>query len=103
MGFLYQEDKNRKLFTDLTAIKSELERRGKKDCKFCAFYHECLAFKKDRRGSHAYCWQIVSLPVADVEEVVKCKDCKFRNSPTCFAKHETADLEYCSNGVRKEE
>lgn len=39
-------------------------------------------------------------PAADVQEVVRCKDCKFRFTPTCFAKHETADGDYCGNGTR---
>lgn len=38
--------------------------------------------------------------VDDVEEVVYCKNCKFRNTHTCFAKHETSDNDYCSCGVR---
>ena len=40
--------------------------------------------------------------VDDVEEVVYCKNCKFRYTHTCFAKHETSDNDYCSCGVRKD-
>ena len=36
-------------------------------------------------------------------KVVTCKYCKLRDSLLCPAKHETSDLDYCSNGVRKEE
>lgn len=43
---------------------------------------------------------IQDVPAADVEEVVYCKNCKFRNTHTCFAKHETSDNDYCSCGVR---
>lgn len=37
---------------------------------------------------------------ADVEKVVRCKDCKFRYTQTCFAKHETADNDFCSCGAK---
>lgn len=42
-------------------------------------------------------------PTADVVEVVRCEHCKFRCTPTCSFKHETADNEFCSNGRKKEE
>ena len=48
----------------------------------------------------AYKEQIDSIPTADVEEVVRCKDCKFKYTETCFAKHETADMDFCSCGAR---
>lgn len=35
------------------------------------------------------------------EEIVRCKDCVFRYTETCFAKHETADNDFCSCGNRK--
>lgn len=40
------------------------------------------------------------LPTDDVEEVVRCKNCKFRFSETCFSKHETADMDFCSCGMK---
>lgn len=40
------------------------------------------------------------IPTADVEEVVRCKDCKFRYTNTCFAKHETGDMDFCSCGAK---
>ena len=43
---------------------------------------------------------IQDVPAADVEEVVYCKNCKFRYTHTCFAKHETSDNDYCSCGAR---
>ena len=39
-------------------------------------------------------------PTADVEEVVRCKNCKFRYSTTCFAKHETSENDFCSCGAK---
>ena len=39
-------------------------------------------------------------PAADVEEVIRCKDCKFRSTETCFARHETALNDFCSCGAK---
>lgn len=45
---------------------------------------------------------LAKAPTADVENVVRCKDCKFRYTQTCFAKHETADNDFCSCGAKME-
>lgn len=40
-------------------------------------------------------------PTADVEEVVRCKDCYYRDS--CYIRHEeviTSDYGYCSRGMK---
>ena len=37
----------------------------------------------------------------DVVEVVRCKDCAYRYTKACGAKHERADMDFCSHGLRK--
>ena len=49
----------------------------------------------------AYKEQIDLIPIADVAEVVRCKECRFKHTKTCFAKHETADNDFCSNGRKR--
>lgn len=44
---------------------------------------------------------IADVSTADVEEVVRCKDCVYRYSSYCNAKHERADMDFCSHGQRK--
>ena len=44
--------------------------------------------------------EFAEIPTADVVEVVRCKDCKFRYTATCFSRHETADNDYCSCGAK---
>lgn len=39
-------------------------------------------------------------PIQDVGEIVYCKDCMYRGTPECSAKHERADLDFCSKGRR---
>ena len=39
-------------------------------------------------------------PTADVEEVVRCKNCAYRYTKNCNAKHERADMDFCSSGIR---
>ena len=39
-------------------------------------------------------------PTADVVEVVRCEDCAKRYTKNCNAKHERADLDFCSSGIR---
>lgn len=41
---------------------------------------------------------LINLP--DFAMVVRCKDCKFRYTTTCFSRHETADNDYCSCGAK---
>lgn len=47
--------------------------------------------------------QIDELPRADVVDVVRCKDCAYRYTKACGAKHERADMDFCSHGLRKED
>ncbi len=42
---------------------------------------------------------ITNTPTADVVGVVRCKDCQYRYTANCNAKHERADMDYCSNGL----
>ena len=37
---------------------------------------------------------------ADFVEVVRCKDCAYRYTKNCNAKHERADKDFCSSGIR---
>ena len=37
---------------------------------------------------------------ADFVEVVRCKDCAKRYTKNCNAKHERADMDFCSSGIR---
>ena len=54
---------------------------------------------------------ILAAPAADVVEVVRCRDCKYRrkndeNEPYCIAKDGLSDPwddEFCSHGERKEQ
>lgn len=56
---------------------------------------------------------IKEMPTADVVEVVRCKDCKHRNTPDCKMwyqcvicgdyHHWERDEDYCSLGERREE
>lgn len=34
-------------------------------------------------------------------EAVRCKDCEYRHTANCSAKHERADMDYCSHGVER--
>ena len=43
---------------------------------------------------------IRNLPTADVAEVVRCKNCAYRCTKNCNAKHERADMDFCSSGIR---
>ena len=54
---------------------------------------------------------IIEQPAADVVEVVRCKDCKYRDTPDCFIGgyddtglyvSYTKDNDFCSYGKRKE-
>ena len=35
-------------------------------------------------------------------DIVLCKDCAYRYTEYCNAKHERADMDYCSAGIRQE-
>lgn len=39
--------------------------------------------------------------LADAVEVVRCKDCQYRYTINCNAKHEIADMDFCSHGIMK--
>ena len=43
---------------------------------------------------------IDGLPAADVQEVVRCKDCKYRRKCGFTYNHEFRDYDYCSYGKR---
>ena len=87
-------------------------RKVKGDCKFCNKYERCLKNGINRKGSHLYCWEKIELPTADVVEVVRCKDCKYKtfeqanNIIHCDRdkKHGTRFFkpdDFCSYGQRK--
>lgn len=68
-------------------------------CKDCLYYEVCplgLAIK----GKTGTCLKFKNK--ADFVEVVRCKDCKFRYTSTCSARHERADMDYCSSGIPRE-
>ena len=44
--------------------------------------------------------EIEDAPTADVAEVVRCKNCAYRCTKNCNAKHERADMDFCSSGIR---
>lgn len=46
--------------------------------------------------------EIRNAPGFDAVPVVRCKDCKKRNTSMCHAGHEQADMDYCSHGEPKE-
>ena len=48
-----------------------------------------------------YSPNLSKIPTADVVEVVRCKDCAYRYTKYCNAKHERADMDYCSSGDEK--
>lgn len=47
--------------------------------------------------------EIRKLPTIDAVEVCRCKDCEYRYTKNCSAKHERADWDYCSHGKQKED
>lgn len=59
-----------------------------------------LIKRMQRKKSLDWFIELCDMEEADVVEVVRCRDCKFRHTATCFAKHETADDDYCSNCAR---
>ena len=93
-----------------TEVDEFLNVVGKGNCNLCAFYDECNPVGLDGEGSHQYCWQAKRFITPDVEEVVRCKDCRLAeesnlfdgwyfckqnrmtHQPTCF----------CSYGERKD-
>ena len=52
---------------------------------------------------------VLMIPRADVVEVVRCKDCKKRNTRTCMMNNNVGmnkdlfDDDYCSSGEKKDE
>lgn len=48
------------------------------------------------------CQKIERAPAVDAVPVVRCKDCKKRNTSMCHAGHEQVDMDYCSHGEPKE-
>lgn len=51
-------------------------------------------------------YEIAKMPTVDAVEVVRCKDCKLRNTRGCpymnFNSSARDDLDFCSDGERKE-
>ena len=51
-------------------------------------------------------YEIAKMPTVDAVEVVRCKDCKWRNTRGCpymnFNSSARDDLDFCSDGERKE-
>lgn len=39
--------------------------------------------------------------IQDINDIVCCKDCIYRGTESCTAKHERADLDFCSRGKRR--
>ena len=89
-----------------------LNKVGKGNCNLCAFYDDCNSRGLNRKGSHRYCWQAKRFITPDVEEVVRCKDCKYFQDNNNWYPHndckwcqdETPDADdFCSYGERKYE
>lgn len=70
-------------------------------CKDCLLRPMCFAVReigeKDRCAEH--CPKFKNK--ADFVRVVRCKDCAYRYTKYCNAKHERADMDYCSSGDEK--
>lgn len=56
---------------------------------------------KELKLVHEIGFKIKQLQSIDAKEVVWCKDCEYRYTKNCKAKHERADLDFCSSGKRK--
>ena len=87
-------------------------------CPFCQFGGfpielRCLVTDEviffDATKNRAGNCPLVEIPSADVVEVVRCKDCKKRNTRTCMMNNNVGmnkdlfDDDYCSYGVKKDE
>ena len=68
-------------------------------CKDCIGYEYCNPQPKNPRKVEKWCDRFKNK--ADFVEVVRCKDCQYRNTISCNAKHERSDMDYCSHGLPK--
>ena len=80
-------------------------------------YYECVnenTAKENYRGETLMAYEVADMiedcidnaPTADVVEVVRCKECRYRNTQGCPMHHNgyniNGDDDYCSYGVKKE-
>lgn len=92
-----------KKYVDVEALTKELESKR-------LVFDDPVNFKEAQIRAEALRKQgkviretIENFPAADVVEVVRCKSCTYRYTQYCNAKHERADMDFCSHGRRKEE
>ena len=92
-----------------TEVDEFLNVVGKGNCNLCAFYDECNHVGLDGEGSHQYCWQAKRFITPDVEEVVRCKDCKYLMFSDMYGECSQAHMrivrpdDFCNYGERKDE
>ena len=102
-----------------TEVDEFLNIFGKGNCNLCAFYDECNPRGLDGEGSHRYCWQAKRFTMADVTEVVRCKDCRYfldkqrkNHQGICMCGEKDTSYssdfypyadDFCSYGERKDE
>lgn len=71
-------------------------------CKDCIHYFACSAkgglFNEKDETKEMLCRHFKNK--ADFVEVVRCKDCPKRYTNQCRARHERADMDFCSSGIR---
>ena len=68
-------------------------------CKNCIGYEYCNPQPKNPRKVEKWCDRFKNK--ADFVEVVRCKDCVYRHTVHCNSKHERADIDFCSHGVKR--
>ena len=68
-------------------------------CKDCIGNDYCFVKPLNPRMMEKHCKNFKNK--ADYVEVVRCKDCQYRNTISCSAKHERSDMDYCSHGLPK--
>ena len=78
-------------------------------CRDCIFYDHCIlrlsysmgddeTTGKELTNMEECCRSFKNK--ADFVEVVRCKNCAYRYTKNCNAKHERADMDFCSSGIR---
>lgn len=47
--------------------------------------------------------ELEDYPAANVEKVVRCRDCRFWHTKLCWAKHDLSKNDFCSFGAKMDE
>lgn len=67
-------------------------------CKDCIHYEVCqFHIDEETKMTVAECDNFKDKH--NLVEAVRCKDCQYRYTANCNAKHERADMDYCSHGL----